>query len=194
MEEVDWMLKAEMTDEQVLDKITKVFQLHSYEAINTDQISTETGISTTELRQRFPEGKEQMVVAILERSDIHFNAHILSPLFSKKNLTQRIIDMAERVKSYYQNGFGTSLLETLSIGNSPDEYKSHVSRSFTTWCNALVEVARESGFSNNEAQHRAEQALVSIEGSLVYARITGNNKPFHNCLENLPCLLTGVSC
>jgi len=45
-----------ITEEQLLDRITKVFQKHSYEMINTDQISCETGISATQLRQRFPNG------------------------------------------------------------------------------------------------------------------------------------------
>ncbi len=183
-----------LSEEQVLDKITKVFQSHSYDAINTDQISCETGITASELRQRFPGGKEQMVTAILQCSDNHFNNHILLPLSSKDEPTKRIIEMAERVKDYYQNGFASCLLETLSIGNGEDAYKTHVTNSFENWCNALMKIASDSGFSHIEAGERAEQALVSIEGSLVFARITGNNKPFLFSLNNLPCLLTGTAC
>jgi AcrR family transcriptional regulator len=183
-----------MSEEQVLDKITQVFQSHSYDAINTDQISSETGISATELRQRFPDGKKQMVDAILDRSDSQFSQYILHSLTLKKDPIQRILEMTGRLKTYYQNGFGSCLLETLSIGNSQEEFKVHITRSFNTWCNALIAVACDSGFTNDEARERAEQALVSIEGSLVFARITGNNKPFQNSLDNLPCLLTGNSC
>ena len=183
-----------LSEEQVLDKITKVFQSHSYDAINTDQISSETGISAAALRQRFPDGKEQMVAAILQCSDNHFNNHILLPLSSKDEPIKRITEMAGRLKDYYQDGFASCLLETLSIGNSEDDYKTRVTNSFENWCNALMNVACDSGFSRDEARERAEQALVSIEGSLVFARITGNNRPFQNSLDNLPCLLTGIAC
>ncbi|MFV2059099.1 MAG: TetR/AcrR family transcriptional regulator [Gammaproteobacteria bacterium] len=182
-------IKDKLTDEQVLGKITMVFQSHSYDAINTDQISCETGISATELRRWFPDGKKQMVNAILQRVESHFRHHILAPLSSTNEPLQRVDEMTERLKDHYLDGFGSCLLETLSIGNCQDEYKTHVTRLFNFWCNALITVACESGFTRIEAHERAEQALVSIEGSLVFARITGNNKPFLNSLNNLATLL-----
>jgi len=132
-----------------------------------------------------------MVTAILERSANYFNNHILSPLTLNTNPVERITEMARRLNNYYQNGFGSCLLETLSIDQSQEEFKEHIKNSFITWCNALLQVANESGFSNDEARLRAEQALVNIEGGLVFARITGNNKPFQNSLAELPVLLTG---
>jgi len=183
-----------ITDEQVLDKITKVFQSHSYDAINTDQISSETGIAASELRQRFPDGKTQMVTAILKRSDDYFRNKILSPLNSNKPPEYRIVEMAKQLKIFYQDGYRPCLLETLSIGNGDEHYRPHLTESFTSWCSALEAIACESGFTKFEAQQRAEQVLVAIEGALVFARITGNNAPFQNCLTKLPSLLTQASC
>ena len=57
------------------------------------------------------------------------------------------------------------------------------------WINAFTEIAKQSGFSAAEARSRAEEAIISIEGSLVLARSVGTAETFERTLTILPDFL-----
>ena len=186
------MAKTKVNDEQLLEALTKVFQIYGYEGASLSLISKATGLQRASLYHRFPQGKEQMVEAVLEHVDQRFETYLLAPLSKDHAPAERVREMAKRISGFYMGGQRSCLLDTLSLGKESGEFHTHIKQSFTTWLNTLASIAREAGFSAAEARQRSEQALVSIEGALVLARATGNTKPFKRVLKALPELLTAV--
>ncbi len=98
-----------------------------------------------------------------------------------------------RLAEFYGDGGQSCLLDTLSLGDEGSELKSHVDQALKGWITALSKVARDAGLDRAEARQRAEDAMVLIQGSLVFSRATGNKKPFGRVLERLPELLSPKS-
>ena len=186
------MAKTKVNDAQLLEALTKVFQIYGYEGASLSLISQATGLQRASLYHRFPQGKEQMVEAVLEHVDQRFETYLLAPLSMSHAPAARVRDMAKRIGEFYLGGQRSCLLDTLSLGKESGEFHTHIKQSFTAWLNALEGIARVAGFSTAQARQRSEQALISIEGALVLARAIGNTKPFKQALKALPALLTGV--
>lgn len=185
------MAKTKVDDEQLLEALTKVFQIYGYEGASLSLISEATGLQRASLYHRFPQGKEQMVEAVLDHVDQRFKTYLLSPLNNKLAPAERVREMAKRTSEFYLGGQRSCLLDTLSLGKESGVFNAHIKKSFTAWLNALAGIAREAGFTAANARSRSEQALISIEGALVLARATGDTKPFKQAIKALPMLLTG---
>ncbi len=186
------MARAKINDDQLLEKLTKVFQVYGYEGASLSLISEATGLQRASLYHRFPGGKEQMVEDVLSHVDQRFETYLLAPLKTEKSLGARVREMGKRINEFYVGGRRSCLLDTLSLGKQSGAFRKHIKASFTTWLGALEALAKEAGFGAIEARERSEQALISIEGTLVMARATGNRKPFKRAIDSLPGLLIGA--
>jgi hypothetical protein len=60
------------------------------------------------------------------------------------------------------------------------------------WIISFAQIAKESGLSSATASVRAEEAVVRIEGSLVLARVIGDNNNLERILKALPDLLSAA--
>ena len=186
------MPARKIDQDDLLDKLTEIFRLQGYEGASLSRIAEATGLGRASLYHRFPGGKEEMAEAVLDRADAWFASHILAPLTGPGEPADRVRAMAKRLDAFYGSGRHSCLLDALSLGVAGDHgVRDHVQRSFAVWRGALADVARLSGVRRAEAERRAEDALVRIQGALVLARATGGEtKPFSRALHGLPELLT----
>ena len=67
-----------------------------------------------------------------------------------------------------------------------DDVAELLDQATTAWINALAGLSREAGHSRREAQVRATDAVVAIQGALVLARITGDRSAFERAITALP--------
>ncbi len=179
-------------DDQLLDRLTEVFRVHGYEGASLSRISEATGLQRASLYHRFPGGKEEMAEAVLRRADDWFISHILAPLSDDQPPSQRVERMAKRLAHFYDSGEHSCLLDSLSLGDAEAALQCHVEQSFTAWLGAMTAVARAAGATAAVAKRQASDALVQIQGGLVFSRVTGDTRPFRRVLKNLPELLTGA--
>jgi len=185
------MPQSKVDDNQLLDKLTDVFRLHGYEGASLSTLSEATGLQRASLYHRFPGGKEEMAQAVLSRADDWFVSHVLAPLSEAGEPAKRVKQMAQRLDKFYNSGKFSCLLDSLSLSDTTNAIQQHVERSFTAWLEAMTGVASEAGASTAVARRRAADALVQIQGSLVFSRVTGDGRPFKRVLTSLPELLTG---
>ena len=184
------MTPLKVDDDRLLDRLTEVFRVHGYEGASLSRIAEATGLQRSSLYHRFPGGKTDMVEAVLERAGSWLGAHVLGPLSGSGSPRERVLAMTDRLSEFYGGGGHSCLLDTLSLGEEGTELRSHVDQALKGWITALSKVARDAGFERGEARKRAEDAMVLIQGSLVFARATGNRKPFARVLDRLPELLS----
>jgi hypothetical protein len=96
----------------------------------------------------------------------------------------------ERLREFYAGGAKACITDVLSIPGGSEELKTALKGAMQAWINAFTGVAKESGLSPALARARAEEAIVRFEGSLVVARVLGDNSAFERVLKMLPDLLT----
>ena len=183
------MPPTKVSNQQIFAKLLEVFRLYGFDGASLSRISEATGMKRASLYHRFPGGKEEMALALLERMHEDLRSEILAPLAGRANPAARVRAMATRIHRFYEGGRRSCLLDTLSLGTSP-ELRASQRATMREWCEAMTSLAREAGLPAKTARRRAEDALVGIEGALVVARVSGNLKPFSRTLKALPTLLT----
>lgn len=184
------MRPNKVNDTQLLDKLTEVFRLHGYEGASLSLIAEATGLQRASLYHRFPGGKEEMAEAVLANADQWFINEILAPLSETGDPAKRVGKMAQRLEKFYCSGKYSCLLDSLSLGDATNDLQQHVERSFNAWLGAMTEVAKEAGANASGARRRAADALVQIQGALVFSRATRDTQPFKRVMKNLPGILT----
>ncbi len=185
------MASTKITEERLLEHLTKVFQEHGYEGASLSLIAAATGLGRASLYHRFPGGKADMALAVLDRAHHWFATHVLAPLSTDGAPSKRVNLMAERLRDFYHSGKRSCLLHTLAVGPHGDEIRAHIERSLQAWHGAMEQIARQAALSRAESRRRASEALLRIQGALVISRGLGDNKPFLRVLRELPDLLTG---
>lgn len=184
------MAVRKIAEEELLARLTRVFQEHGFEGASLSRISEATGLKRASLYHRFPGGKEEMAQAVLRYAHKRFGNDLLEPLRGPGEPAERIREMARRLDDFYRQGRQSCLLDTLSLEDMPSLRRLTASAA-RGWIDAMAEVAQEAGVSRPQARNLSQQAVIRIEGALVLARATGDRRPFQQVLEVLPRLLTG---
>ncbi len=183
------MRPAKMETEQVLRRLTEVFQERGYEGASYALLMAATGLVKASLYHRFPGGKAQMVEAILSEVDREFLEYVLRPAREAGPGEKRARQMAVRLAEFYGAGNRWCLLDTLTLASNKPTLE-HAKRSMEFWIESFARLGREAGLSRAQARERAEDAVAAIEGGLIVARVTKNRRPFLRALATLPCRLT----
>ena len=184
------MPTPKITDEDLLERLRRVFQDHGFEGASLSRISEATGLEKASLYHRFPGGKDQMAEAVLAHVGRWFVENLLAPLRETGPVAARIRETGRRIQAFYEDGRRSCVLDTLSLRDGSPALHEAVGRTYAAWRDSFAAAAREAGLPAGLARRRAEEAIMSIHGALVLARATGDTKPFARALARLPDLLT----
>ena len=183
------MPTPKISDQELIARITRVFQDHGFEGTSLSAISEATGLEKASLYHRFPGGKEQMAEAALGHVAKCFVNTLLAPLRESGPALVRVRETARRLQAFYETGERSCLLDTLSLPGGGAALHKAIEGTYEAWIDAFIAFAKESGFSPGQARRRAEDAVIGIHGSLILARATGKTKPFVRMIRRLPALL-----
>ncbi len=180
------MRTSTVDDKQLLDRLAEVFRKHGYEGATLRLLAESSGLEKASLYHRFPKGKEEMAAAVLEHVGEWFAAQVLAPLKQEGDVKKKINLMCKKINEFYENGNKSCLLDTLSIAIHDTPFQPLIQRLLNEWINTIKQVCMEAGFKPEIAEKRAIEAVSSIQGSLVLARIFGDTTQFRRVLRRLP--------
>jgi TetR/AcrR family transcriptional regulator, lmrAB and yxaGH operons repressor len=183
------MASTKISDQDLIERLTAVFQENGFEGTSLSLISEATGLEKASLYHRFPGGKDQMAQAVLESVAKIFVEDLLLPLQTTGALDERVKECGRRLQQFYGGGKRSCLLDTLSLPGGSSALHASVEATYKIWMDAFAAVAKEAGYSSAQARLRAEDAIMGIHGALVLARATGQMKPFVRMIARLPDLL-----
>jgi TetR/AcrR family transcriptional regulator, lmrAB and yxaGH operons repressor len=179
-----------ISDEEFLAKAFDLFRTYGFEGVSIKQLSDATGLEKASLYYRYPGGKDEIVMAVAKEVAAWFQKNVFEPLAGSGSTRKRVAFAAERLREVYGNGTKSCITDVLSLPGGSDELKTALKSIMQAWLNAFAGVAKESGLSPAMARTRAEEAIVRFAGSLVLARVMGDNSAFERVLKQLPDLLT----
>src|SRR6267142_3562586 len=166
------MLKKGVERRQVLRSLGEVFRAHGYEGASLTLITEATGLGKGSLYHLFPGGKEQMAAEVLADIDAWFELNIYAPLREASDPARAIAAMIAGVDQYFHSGDRVCLVGLVALGSARDTFAEAVDDYFARW-----QVA--------QAQRRAEDALLTIQGALVLARARNDAGIFRRALSDL---------
>jgi len=177
-------------DEDLLHQLSGAFKDYGYEGTSITILSKVTGLKRPSLYHRFPRGKEQMAEEVLSFIYTWIEENILNKL--KENLTpeEKINFFVHQIGKIYENGKNSCILNMLSATkceNNP--FSEAINNTFKTLQVALSDIAVQAGNDRKEAQNRAENILVEIQGALVLSRAMNSTAPFKRMQKRLPDIL-----
>jgi TetR/AcrR family transcriptional regulator, lmrAB and yxaGH operons repressor len=184
------MAHAKVSKDEVLDHALELFRTSGFEGVSLSDLSAATGLEKPSLYFRFPGGKEEIVLAVLNRVIDFFNENVFGPLLTDDTPRNRVIAAAQGLRTFYADGSKSCVTDVLSLRVGSAEIAKTLTLTMNAWLNAFTAIARESGLTPEQARLRAEDAIVDLEGSLVLSRLLGDAAAFNRVLEALPDLLT----
>jgi AcrR family transcriptional regulator len=179
------MPAALLSRDEVVARVANVFRASGFEGASLADISEATGLGKSSLYHYFPGGKDDMAVAVLERVDVWMNARVLGPLRAGGSPRARLRAMLQTLDNYYAGGREACILGNLVVGESREKFQAYLAEAFRGWIAALRALAVESGLGAREAQDRAEDAVVRIEGALIVAGGLHDPAPFKRALRHI---------
>ena len=183
------MAFSKVGDEELLSAATEIFRTRGYEGTSLSQLSEATGLEKASLYHRFPGGKAELALAVVQRGDQWFQKHVFAPLAGEGSPAKRLKLVGWQLRGFYGDGLKSCTLETLSLPGGGTALEHALKSGLLAWLEAFARLAQESGLPSAVARARAEQAVIEIEGSLVLARVLQDNKPFLRVIGRLPELL-----
>ncbi len=175
-------------DELIHARLAGVFRTSGYAGASLSALSEAAGLQRASLYHRFPEGKPAMATAVLTSLGEQLE-EALAPLASEPDVAEGVAEMARRLAVTYQDGRMACALDTMTLAGAPEAVRAQAGRIAGRWVQALAAAAVRAGAGEQEANRRARQALVQIEGALVVARALADPTVFEQTLAGLPDLL-----
>ncbi|MCA9793215.1 MAG: TetR family transcriptional regulator [Candidatus Eremiobacteraeota bacterium] len=175
-----------VSKQEVLQRLTEAFRRVGYEGASMAFLAEQTGLKKASLYHYFPGGKKEMGEAALAQVGVWLQDEVLATLAQDKPPRERLQAMSAKLDEFYQSGQKWCLVDLFSVGEAGQHFQSILKEALTAWMNELARVAEEAGVEKNLARHRAEEALIALQGSLVMARALGQPGLSLRILRELP--------
>lgn len=180
------MPPALLSRDEVIDKLMLVVRRSGYDGASLAELSKATGLGKSSLYHYFPDGKDDMVRAVLDHLETQLRDSIFTPLRSPGPARRRVEAMVKTVDEYYRGGREACVLGNLVLGTSRTRFRRQLQAIFDEWIDALAGALVDAGLSRAIARARAEDAVIRIEGALVLAGAMGDVSVFGRALKQMP--------
>ncbi len=180
------MPPAVLSRDDVVARVMAVVRRQGYDGASLSELSKATGLGKSSLYHHFPDGKDDIVGAVISYLEGLLEAAVFAPLRSSGSPATRLRSMNRALLSFYQGGREACLLASLGVGDSSRRFHPRVKQIFRLWIDAIATVLGDAGFSRKESHGRAMDAVVRIEGALVLARSLDEPAIFARTLRALP--------
>ena len=187
------MAHPRVEDQELIRRLLCVFRVHGFEGSSLSRISEATGLQRASLYHRFPGGKLEMAHAVLDHTSEWISANVLVPLEGEGSPKQRLRQVAQALTGFYLGGTAPCLIDAFSFATQDSSLRPRIAAGAQRLIDGFAAIAREAGATPAAARRRAEDALISIQGSLVVSRASGDTAHFERALRELPARVAGDS-
>lgn len=179
------MPALKITREEAIERIADVFRLYGYDGASLRRFSSATGLGRASLYHHFPGGKEEMALEVFGSLGATVARDILTPLSAPGTAGQRIDGWLRGLERFYAKGEKNCLLGAMVLCGGSTRFSKELGAAFGLWISTLSRALEEAGFDRRDAKRRAENAVATVQGSLIVSRGLGDAKVFRRALKDL---------
>lgn len=173
-------------DIEILTGLATVFRSKGYEGASLKELSEATGLKKASLYHRFPNGKQEMADAVLNHLDEWIKTNVFESLLDgdlEPNV--RLKNGLSEIRTLYNGGKETCIFRAFSMEAGIELFEKQINKGMSEWLSSFKEVGIALNFNPKEAEHRALQVLIEIQGSLIVSKGLGDISIFENTLQNI---------
>lgn len=175
--------------EEIVTGIRDVFRQYGYDGATLSLISRATGLGRSSLYHYFPDGKDGMVAGALDSVERLIDDTFIADLKGPGTPGARLGRMLRKLDTYYDGGRENCLLGILSFSGGRARHGDRLPKILGKWISAMAALSREAGIGESQAERRAEEAMVKIQGGLLLSAGLGRPDPFRKTTRDIPQLL-----
>jgi AcrR family transcriptional regulator len=187
------MPPALLSRDEVIERLMLVVRRAGYDGASLAELSKATGLGKSSLYHYFPDGKDDMVRAVLDHVATQLRERVFTPLRAPGSARRRVEQMVKTLDEYYRGGREACVLGNLVLGTSRTRFRRQLRSIFDEWITALADALVDAGLSRPVARARAEDAVMRIEGALVLAGGMDDVALFGRALKQMPAELLAPS-
>ncbi|TZG34082.1 TetR/AcrR family transcriptional regulator [Agrobacterium sp. B1(2019)] len=174
---------AERSD--AITALAEVFREHGYEGASLALIGKATGLGKGSLYHFFPNGKEEMLQAVLVEIEQWFEDSVYSPLRDGDDADAAITAMLDETAKYFRSGRRVCLVGALAGTNTRDLFAQAIRGYFVAWVDALQAALVRQGRDAEQARLLSEDAVLAIQGAIVLSRALDDPAVFQRAIDQL---------
>ncbi|OAI83062.1 MULTISPECIES: TetR/AcrR family transcriptional regulator [Agrobacterium] len=174
---------AERSD--AIASLAEVFREHGYDGASLALIGKATGLGKGSLYHFFPNGKEEMVRAVLAEIEQWFEDSVYSPLRDGDDANAAIATMLDETAKYFRSGRRVCLVGALAVANTRDLFAQAIRDYFVAWVDALQAALVRQGRDAQQARLLSEDAVLAIQGAIVLSRALDDPAVFQRAIDQL---------
>ena len=175
-----------LSRDEMLARIARVFRTQGYDAASLSKLSEATGLVKASLYHAFPGGKADMAKAVIGWAAERMEQEVLIELWRGGTPRERLERFMAAIGRYYEGGTLPCALDVFSLGDAGPLFAAEREGVIGLLLEELAPLFVEAGFSADDAQKRATDALVAILGALIVTRAAGSSATFERTLAELP--------
>jgi AcrR family transcriptional regulator len=172
--------------DEVISRLFEVFRDYGYDGATLSELSRATGLGKSSLYHYFPNGKEDMALAVIKNADAWLRANAIAVATGTGSPRARLTRILNALDQLYDGGRNACVLGNLVLSGTKQPFHRRLNEAFDTWIGALAQLAIEAGVPAKKARERAEDAVAGIEGALVLSAGLDNLAPFRRRLRAIP--------
>ncbi len=165
--------------------LAEVFREYGYEGASLALIGKATGLGKGSLYHFFPNGKEEMVRAVLDDISQWFENAIYAPLRNEPDANGAIRAMLASTDQYFRTGRRVCLVGALAVANTRDRFAQAIQAYFVGWVDALQSALIRQGRDRDQSRVLAEEAVLSIQGAIILSRALDDPAVFQRAVNRL---------
>lgn len=177
---------ASLSKDALVDKLVDVVYEYGYDGATLSVISEVTGLGKASLYHHFPGGKEEMAAAVLAHSDRWGAERIGGLLESEASAEAKVRGIFHALDEVHHRAHQLTLMNVFTYGAARQVFGSQVGDRVRAGLHVLSTLLQQCGLSAAEAQARALDAYVQIEGAMVLARTLDDLEVFRRVVRRLP--------
>ena len=161
----------------LVDTAALLFRRQGYAATGVNQILETADVKAGSLYHHFPDGKQELAAAVVDRAGADIEVRLRAVLDSGLSVTD-IVDgwielMASGLAGDQRDGCPIEPIATESVNASP-QIREASARAFGGWCLAVAERLRADGWPDADADQTALAVIALVEGALILSRTAGD--------------------
>lgn len=174
-----------MTRDEVLDALFRVFRERGFEGATISAIAKACGLGKASLYHHFPDGKDEMLLALVSTVLDGLDRDAFAPLRGWDAPKTRIRAVIDGLGRYLEGGERNCLIAVLALGTAQTRIGVLVSAHVQRWLDGLTQLYEAAGLSKKKARRAASDVLVRMQGAVVVSRMLDDVTTFRQTSKRL---------